>query len=421
MIDNVSSEDTPPEINVAGIENALRYLGRQTHGSLVEIVEHGMDEPTGAAGLALAPLTNPLHVAAEWTAKERALALWSLIEEGVKDRGLGPALRSRMRHALFAGLRLPVEGIPADSWGTSLSSRFKQLMVFKTVFGDPSTTQPMEVAWSGAVKVLATFLARRFELLETIEDWEPYRPHDAPTSDLGEWILEYDDRANREHAILRRPSNHAQKVFVELLVVTVLMRGRAVHRRLTERLITSRNPHRDIEYFEALGYRTGGHTSRTNVPVRSIWGCREEIIEAQRASHAPMTRLWFPQPLKYGERAYFAAEVSYDQIDNISDEHEWVDVEVDHHGIARGRLLHAQKLPIRGLTIRIKFDSECLPDATWWYAELTESERYIQPPPGDQHLLPLVGNAVQYTFVEHVCQPREHYGLAFSWPMRNLT
>ena len=68
-----------------------------------------------------------------------------------------------------------------------------------------------------------------------------------------------------------------------------------------------------------------------------------------------MTRLWFPKPLKYGEQAYFASEAVYDQSDD-GEQKDWIDVEVDHHGIARGRLLYAQKLPIRGLTIRIKFD-----------------------------------------------------------------
>jgi hypothetical protein len=418
LIEDVSAEETPPEIEVSDIEDALRYLGRQRHGILVEIVEHGLDEPTGTAGLALAPLTSSLDVVAEWTAKERALALWALIEEGIRDRSLGPALRSRRRHALAAALRLPIEGISTDSWGASLSSRFKQLKAFPTLFGDPSTTQPMEAAWSSGVKVLARYLSRRFELLRSIEDWEPYRPHDEPASDLGQWIVEYDDRANRENTILRRPSDHAQKVFAELLVVTVHMKGRTVHRRVTERLLTCRDPHGELAYFIAHGYRGDDNVGRTYVRVRSVWGCREEIVEPKRPGHVPVTRLWFPKPLKYGEQVYFASEAVFDQRDDPGYEKDWVDVEIDHHGIARGRLLYAQKLPIRGLTIRVKFDVNFLPDAVWWYAELTENERYVQPPAGHRRLLPLLGSAVQHTFTEHVCQPREHYGLAFSWPVR---
>jgi hypothetical protein len=275
----------------------------------------------------------------------------------------------------------------------------------------------MEVAWSSGVRVLATFLKRKFTLLRSIEDWERYRPHDERTTDLGEWIVEHDDRANREQTILRPPSNLAQKVFAELVVVTVHMRRRAVHRRVTERLITCRDPHGELAYFEAIGYRAEDDAGRTYMPVRSVWGCREEIVEPERSGRAPMTRLWFPQPLRYGEQAYFASEAVYGLCGDPVEDNSWVDVEVDHHGIARGRLLYAQKLPIRGLTIRIKFDEEFLPEAVWWYAEMTENERNVQPPTGDRHLLSLHGSAVQHTFTEHVCQPREHYGLAYSWPV----
>ena len=54
-----------------------------------------------------------------------------------------------------------------------------------------------------------------------------------------------------------------------------------------------------------------------------------------------MTRLWFPEPLKYGEQAYFASETVFDEGEHA----EWVDVEVDHHGIAPGRLLHSTSCP----------------------------------------------------------------------------
>lgn len=101
--------------------------------------------------------------------------------------------------------------------------------------------------------------------------------------------------------------------------------------------------------------------------------------------------------------------------ETIVDDRHWVDVDIDHHGIARGRLLYGS-LPVSGLTIRIRFDDACPPEAVWWYAELNEQERYDQPPPGDPHLLPIVENSVGHTFTDRLCQPRESYGLAFSWP-----
>lgn len=404
-------------ITTRGIENALRYLGRQTHGIPPEIIEEGLDDPTGSAGIALEPLTRPLRVVAEWTAKERALAIWSLIEDGVKGAGLGPALRSRKRHAVSAGLRLPLEGIPTDAWEASLSSRFKQLKMFDGVFGNPSTTQPMEAAWGSGVKALAVHLGRRLDHLTSFEDWEPYRPHDWPTLDLGEWIIEYDDLARGERLITRRASANAQKVFVELLTVTITMKGRAPRRQVTERLVTSLDPYNDIRQFSVRPYEiadVGG--GRVYLPVQSVWGCHAEIVEPSRVGQPPVTQLWFPEPLKYGEQAFFASETIFDGSEEPFDERNWIDVEIDHHGIARGRLLYGQKLPIRGLTIRIRFDDDFPPEAVWWYAEATETERYVRPAPGDRHLLPLAENAVQYTFTEHVCHPREHYGLAFRWP-----
>ena len=75
----------------------------------------------------------------------------------------------------------------------------------------------MEVAWSGGVKVLASFLSRRFVRLRSIDGWETYRPHDKPAFVLGECIIALDDRATRERAIPRRPSDHAQPVFSQLI------------------------------------------------------------------------------------------------------------------------------------------------------------------------------------------------------------
>ena len=78
--------------------------------------------------------------------------------------------------------------------------------------------------------------------------------------------------------------------------------------------------------------------------------------------------------------------------------------------------MYGGRLPVSGLTIRVRFDDGHLPDAVWWYAELNERERYDRPPPGDRRLLTITGNDVQHTFNEQVCQPRESYGLAFGWP-----
>ena len=87
-------------------------------------------------------------------------------------------------------------------------------------------------------------------------------------------------------------------------------------------------------------------------------------------------------------------------------------VDIDHFGIEAGEL-HGL-LPVGGLTIRIKFDRRFLPAAVWWYAELNEQERYVEPPPGNPRRLDIVCGDVVKTF-EEPCQPRESYGLAYRW------
>ena len=130
-----------------------------------------------------------------------------------------------------------------------------------------------------------------------------------------------------------------------------------------------------------------------------------------------MTRLWFPQPLRYGEKAYFASEAVYEQGATIPVGPFVVDVEIDHHGIARGRLLYGQKLPIRGLTIRIKFDDGHPPEAVWWYAETTQNGGTPSRRLTTGTCCASSATPSQHTFTEHVCQPREHYGLGCSWPV----
>ena len=105
------------------------------------------------------------------------------------------------------------------------------------------------------------------------------------------------------------------------------------------------------------------------------------------------------------------SEVVYD--DNQGDLLGWHNVDIDHYGIEAGELRDGL-WPVRGLTIRIKFDSDSLPSAVWWYAELNESERYVEPPVGSPRRLDVVCGDVIKTF-ERPCQPRESYGIAYRW------
>jgi len=390
------------------IESALRFIGTRDHDIPVDLLEYAIDRPASEAGQALAPLTAATAALSGWTTAERALAVWHLIMEGVRDRDVGPTPHSRRRRALQAAFRMHDDDIAAP-WGGSLSERFRQMRSLHAVFGEPTSTQPMEMAWKRGVRALAVYVDRRLSELASPADWNALRTaSDGVLSDNADRWWARSEGSGGHEIVFRKPSKGAQPVFVNLFVTTVFMRRRAVYRRITERLITARED--DVKFYTARGF--AGKTPRlTYVPVRALWGCRAESVE--RPGRPAVTQLWFPQSLRKGEQAHFASEIVDE---NITEERHWIDVDVDHHGIAPGRLAYGGLLPVSGLTIRVRFDPDFLPEALWWYAELNESERYDQPPAGNPRLLKLDDNDVQYTFVDQPCQPRESYGLAFSWP-----
>lgn len=245
--------------------------------------------------------------------------------------------------------------------------------------------------WSDGVRELGERLHERLDYLrDHPRDWESYF-------------------ANGPR--FRSPSPGAQPVFAELFVTTVFMKGRYVRRRITERLITARED--NVRYYTARALPEMDDAS-ASVPVRALWGCK-----AERLPSAPgepiLTRLWFPHPLNHGDRHFFASEAI---AGDVASERRAINVEVDHYGIAPGaRLLGS--MPISGLTIRIIFDEDELPDAVWHYANVTERERYARPSAkGDDRWLNVSPHGhVEHTFVEP-CQPLANYGVSIAWRTR---
>jgi len=371
------------------VEKALRHLGTRTHDTPANLIKAAIDGPASEIGNRLAPLIQPTALLTEWSTSERAQAVWQIIREGIQAPDVGPTADSRRRRALQAAFRIPDPDVD-EPWGGSLTDRFKQLKRLRSVYSRATSTQPMEDAWRRGVRALAHHVERRYGDLTTPEAWDVYRPP-----------------AN-ENPMFRQPSKGAQPVFVNLFVTTVFMRKRAVYRRITERLITAQAD--NVGYYTARGF--AGITPRlTYVPVQALWGCRAEFITSR--DRPAVTRLWFPRPLRRGQQAHFASEVIDE---NITEERFWIDVDIDHHGIAPGKFHHDGMVPVSGLTIRVRFDEGYIPEKIWWYAELNERERYDPPPLGDHHFVTVVGNDASHTFVDLPCQPRESYGLAFKWP-----
>jgi hypothetical protein len=342
---------------------------------------------------------------ADWTADERAAALVLLIKEGVEHPSVGPSEHSRERRALRAALRLPDPDING-AWANTLAERWKQLKAIEQLFPQVSTntTQPMEAAWTRGVRLLGNYLQQRLEELATPMSWQGYRAWAA----RGET-----SEATTGGSPFRKASDGAQPFIVNRMIVTVFMAQRNTARRITERVVTAQED--GVEFYLARSFTAGYSLGRTYVPVQALWGCRAEIASIVWPGDPITTRLRFERPLRRDEQAYFASEAMYEAAEpSDGDTRNWVEVDVDTHGIEAGMLAFGDTFPLQGLTIRMRFDETDLPRTAWWYAEETELERYDEPPTGDVRLLPVVGNEICHTF-RHVCQPRERYGISYVW------
>ncbi|MFI9449740.1 hypothetical protein [Amycolatopsis sp. NPDC052450] len=182
-------------------------------------------------------------------------------------------------------------------------------------------------------------------------------------------------------------------MFLERLLVNVEMRYGRAYRRLAVRTVVACE--NDVD-----GYTTRA-PAEVSGPVKAILGCRVE-------TSADAVDLRFPKPLRKGERHEFVSLVCDDDLDG---ERRWINIDVDHHGIAPGVVDNEGKVKA-GLNVSVTFDDH-VPDACWWYTEQTECERVIRPPDGDRRLLEIRRGVVEHTFAGP-CRPREQYGIAFS-------
>ena len=370
-------ETTSPE----EVEAALRWLAKLKSGDPIQAFGEAIKYPASGPATALRSLVAPT---AFLSAELRAFAVWGLIVDEIGSTG-----DARYRHVLMAAFRVsPAPG--GAAWKATLGDRFGQLALLLSVFGDPrpTTTTPMHKAWRWALQVLAARLVEKLVLLDE-PGWRPY-------ADIGRTAVEVTND-KRVGWRARAASPGAQPVFMERMLVTAVMHRRTVRRRTTERDIIACEDGVDGFNVHAA---TGWTHDAANIPVTAPCACQVVDSPTEHPGAPALTRLRFRRTLRKGERYTFVSEALDGQLD---EKRNWLNVEVDHHGIAPG-----------GLTILLNFDSEHLPEACWWYAEQLEFERTRQPPDGDPHLLPVGDGFVRHTFLEG-CHPREDYGIAFRW------
>lgn len=379
-----------PEGKPSPREAGLRWLAKGPRDRVLTTLQHALQDlhkPAGRTRMSvdLRELVDgvPSSMPSGTRTDERANALWRLIQNELELIEL-PDERTALRAALHLD--------PANQ-EPSIDAR----LAFARDRGDFGHQRSgkhhgydaLRRWWGDGVRELGERIHERLDYL-----------HDHPH----EW-REYFTGGPQ----FRRPSPGAQPVFAELFVTTVFMKGRFVQRRITERLVTARED--DVRYYTARALPEM-EDAAFSVPVRALWGCKAERLPSTPGEPI-LTRLWFPRPLQRGERHFFASEAVAGDVDN---ERRAINVEVDHYGIAPGTRLHGC-MPISGLTIRIIFDADELPEAVWHYANMSERERYTRPAAeGDDRWLRVSPHGhVEHTFVEE-CQPLANYGVSIAWP-----
>ncbi|MEU4396868.1 hypothetical protein [Kribbella sp. NPDC023855] len=411
---------------------------------------YALVDPSTEVAAALRLIVEPTASMPAGTLHSRAFAAWGLIIHEIEK--FGPSENSRGRNALRAAFRLPRRQEITEPWAPTLGGRFLQLRAnLGSVFGNPATTTPIHKAWTDAltkrlVPILTTQLsmlaedgsgwafyadvARHMEsefYAEQVTEIDPSatrRPLD--TGQLVTFEVEAErggsdaqrDRSSetapvskvkstsgRARSQAQQPSTRTQPLFIDLMITTVIMKRRTAHRRITERLVTAR-----IDGLKSYVAVASAGFIGLSPEVRAVWGCRAVRLTPRKHGEPVLTRLVFPRSLRMNEKHFFSSEA----IDNkLVAEREGVDVEIDHHGIAPGRLIDGV-LPVSGLTIRIQFDEGHVPRGCWWHAEQTLGERRALPPKGSDRWLPISGRSIAHTFIER-CQPREVYGISFQW------
>ncbi|MGW4523539.1 hypothetical protein [Amycolatopsis sp. NPDC004378] len=375
MTVGMGSEPAEEAASPEEVEAALRWLARRKDGEPLHFLRDAMEKPASEPAAVLRSLVA--SSIAE-TAEMRAFAVWGLIVDEI-----GAAGNSRRHNTLMAAFRVP-PAPEGTGWKATLGDRFRQLMRVPGVFGDPppTTTTPMHQAWRQALPALAVRLAEKLVVLDDAGWWSYV--------DIGRAAVEATN-SERVGWRARAASRGAQPVFINRMLVTAVMHRRTIRRRITERDIVACEHGVDGYDVHAA---TGWTHDPDDLPVTALWACRVVTSPGKRP------RLRFRRTLGKGELYTFESEALDGQ---LGEERKWVNVDIDHHGIAPG-----------GLTIRVNFDSRHLPEACWWYSEQLEFERTHQPPDGDPHLLAVGDGFVRHTFLEG-CHPRESYGIAFRW------
>lgn len=243
-------------------EAGLRWLAATPHDRVEATLQHAFQElhrPTNSSkkSVGLRALVNGVTATMPGgkMGDQRAKALWRLIQDEVRHVAVGDE-----RTALTAALHLdPSNRAP------SIDKR----LLFARDRGDfgtqpsgkPHGYDAIRHWWGAGARLLGDAVEERLDYLSA-----------HPT----DW-LDYFNEV--EQPTYRSPSPGAQPIFADLFVTTVFMRGRFVHRRITERVITAQRD--GVEYYTARALPENVDLT-TALPVHPILGCTAERVPTPR-------------------------------------------------------------------------------------------------------------------------------------------
>jgi hypothetical protein len=312
-------------------------------------------------------------------AQVRAEALWEIIQEEIKKVN-ATGEQPRCAAALHAAFRMPMESYRGSEYDTIASrlERAREAGAFEPNTGQDAPTN----AWRQGVRRLGNLVeARLVRLDNNPDDWLAYQGGGVPKPDEPP------------------PPQDAQPVFVDRLVATYVMRGRAVAHATTERLLTARAPNVDHYVVRAYSPLPGDH----QVQVEPVLNCRSGPITVftRRDSETREVAMYAPQPLHEGQQWFFASRVNHPP---GGDEEPIVEIQVTSHGIAAN-----------GLSMRVQFEEGFHPASAWWFANVPEHRQLVKPPEGHRRRIDCTPfGFLQHTFTE-VCRPLCKYGLGWEW------
>lgn len=326
---------------------------------------------------------------------KRAGYVWALIRElifAIRDEKPNPGVALR---AVFLGLG-DEKDVETSSGDEGIAARLRAANGRHAFQKDVSDDTLFRYWTEGVIRLALSLEERLARLSQDPRSWQLYAPEvDGP--------IAKPEEAGGDR-VVKPPPPGGQRIFVQRLVATYGLKGRAVNYAISERTIVAKDD--DVDRYVVRA--RSPNPDAANAPrIAARLNCRVgkpyEIKDVNGGVTHEVAMIF--ENLKSGQSHFFASAVT----SQSDDEDPLVEVQVTTQGIAPG-----------GLTMRVQFDNRddggVFPEAAWWFAECLDVHRLVEPPEGDGRRL----NWTKYGYLEHTFEQLgltgHRYGIGWRWP-----